>query len=116
MNNFPYTDQELELLKNHFADNEQLLKLLRRIFLPRISDSSADVGSLASNNFTDVVLHPDLNVKNYPSLEQALIGMQAHSKALQHIENGLVAIKLLAGKKTESVADMKKRLEKDSTK
>lgn len=110
--NYIYTDFELELLKKTFADNEPLLKLLRKVFLPRMSDSQADIGGMTS----DIILSDDLKVQNYPSVEQAMIGIQAHAKALQHIESTLWKIKTLAGQKNETVAELKKRLEKDSTK
>lgn len=110
--NYIYSEGELELLKSHFADNEELLKLLRKVFLPRMSDSAADIGGMTS----DVAMHPDLQVKNYPTLEQAMIGIEAHSKSLQHVEKCLWQIKMLAGQKNETVAETKKRLEKDSAK
>jgi hypothetical protein len=110
--NYIYTDQELELLKNTFAENEPLLKLLRKVFLPRISDSAADIGGMTA----DVAMHPDLQVKSYPTIEQAMVGIEAHTKALQHVESCLWKMKQLAGLKNETVEELKKRLEKDSTK
>jgi hypothetical protein len=64
----------------------------------------------------DVAMHPDLQIKSYPTMEQAMVGFEAHAKALQHIENSLWKIKQLAGIKNETVQDLKKRLERDSTK
>lgn len=110
--NFIYTDNELALLKLTFSDNEPLLKLLRKVFIPRISDTAADIGGMQA----DVFLNPDLDIKNYPTVEQAVIGIQAHSKALKHIEGCLWQIKQLAGTKTETVEELKARLQKDSTK
>lgn len=110
--NFIYTDEELQLIKDHFADNEPLLKLLRKVLLPSVTDSAAQIGGLTS----DVFLHPDLDVKNYASAEQALIGIQAHSKALQHVSQSLFSLKMLAGQKKETVGETKKRLEQDSSK
>jgi hypothetical protein len=110
--NFIYTDEELDLIKRTFAENEQLLKLMRKVFLPQITDTAADIGGMSA----DVGLHPDLTVKNYPSLEQAMIGIEARSVALQHIESSLWKIKQLAGFKNETVAELKARLQKDSSK
>lgn len=111
--NYLYTDNELALLKLTFAENEPLFRLLRKVFLPQIADTAADVGGW---QMPDVFLHPDLDVKHYPSIEQAMIGIQAHAKALQHIESCLWKLKTLSGPKDESVEDLKKRLEKDSAK
>jgi len=112
--NFPYTDEEIALIKAHFADNDPLLLLLRRFFLPTMSDSK--VGTLNSAQATDVFLHPDLKISSYSSPELAVIGIQAHSKALQHVESCLVLLKVLAGSKKETVAETKARLSKNSTK
>lgn len=111
-NNYIYSDEELELFKRHFAENEPLLKLLRKVFFPSITTSVADVGGLHE----DIAFHPDLDIKNYPSAEQAVIGINAHSKALKYVESKLWQIKQLAGLKNESVEELKKRLEKDSAK
>ena len=110
--NYKYTDAELELLKQHFAENEPLLKLLRKMFLPTFSNSAADVGGLRD----DISTHPDLNIKSYPTLNQAIVGIQAHSKAIQHVESTLLGIKMLAGTRKESVEELKKRLDKNSAK
>lgn len=85
---------------------------MRKVFLPTITDSAALIGGITS----DIFLHPDLEIKNYPSAEQATIGIQAHSKALQHVSQSLWRLKMLAGQKKETVGETKKRLEQDSTK
>lgn len=107
-----YSDNELALIKLTFAENEPLLKLLRKVFLPNITDSSADIGGVA----TDIGVHPDYDLKNYPTIEQAMIGIQAHTKALQHLQGCLFNLKMLAGMKNETVEELKARLEKNSNK
>lgn len=110
--NFIYTDEELDMLKRTFADNETLLKLMRKVFFPSMSATNTDVGGLQE----DVAFHPDLDPKNYPSIEQAVVGIQAHAKALRYVESKLWQIKQLAGHKNETVEELKKRLLKDSAK
>jgi len=110
--NFRYTDAELDLLKSTFADNEPLLKLLRKVFLPIVTDTAANVGGITE----DIGLHPDFDIKTYKSMEEAVIAINARLLALKHIGDTLVKIKILAGMKTETVEETKKRLEKNSAK
>jgi hypothetical protein len=50
------------------------------------------------------------------SPEQAIINLKARNTVIQHIEQQLLSLKLLAGMKDESVEDTKARLQKDSSK
>jgi len=111
-NQFFYTDYELELIKSTFADNEPLLKLMRKVFVPRYLDTAADIGGLKD----DVNMFPEFDVTKYPSIEQAQISFQARMLMLNHTENSLLRLKVLAGEKKETVEQTKARLVKDSSK
>src|ERR1041385_3664175 len=89
--NYRYTDQELELLKKTFADNEPLLKLLRKVFMPIVTDTAANVGGMTE----DVGLHPDFDLKNYKSVDEYASALYARYMALKHIGDTLVKIKIL---------------------
>ena len=110
--NFRYSDAELELIKQTFADNEPLLKLLRKVFLPIITDTAANVGGMAE----DIGLHPDFDIKSYPNVEIAAIALNARLLALKHVNDTLVKLKMLAGMSKETVEQTKKRLEQNSAK
>ena len=110
--NYRYSDAELDLIKQTFADNEPLLKLLRKVFLPIITDTSANVGGIAE----DVGLHPDFDIKSYQNIEIATVAINARLLALKHVNDTLVRIKMLAGMKNETVEETKARLEKNSAK
>jgi hypothetical protein len=111
-NTYFFSDFELELLKKTFADNEPLLKLLRKVFVPRYLDTASDIGGITD----DMSNNSEFDVKSYPSLEQAMVGIQARSMMVRHCENSLWRIKMLAGQKTESIEQTKARLQKDSAK
>jgi len=101
------SDEELRLLKSVFADNDALLKLLRKVFLPELSP---DV-PLGQN----IDLWMTLKVEDM-SPEDAVINIKARNQLIQHIEMQLITLKHLAGIKKESVEETKERLKRDSAK
>lgn len=101
------TDEELNLIKTTFAENDTLLKLIRKIFLPELS-AYAPIGQ----NFD---LWMTLKIEDI-SPEEALINIKARNILISHVEPCLLQLKLLAGKKTESVEQTKEKLKKDSSK
>jgi hypothetical protein len=111
-NSYFYSDLELELIKKTFAENEPLLKLLRKVFVPQYHETASDIGGITN----DMHNHPDFDVKSYPSVEQAFVGMQARMQLVQLVENSLWKLKMLAGEEKETVEQMKARLNKDSAK
>jgi hypothetical protein len=111
-NSYFYSDQELDLIKQTFAENEPLLKLLRKVFVPQYHDTAADVGGITN----DMANHSSFDVKSYPSIEQAMIGFQSRAELIKLVEGQLWSLKMLAGTKKETLAETKARLNKNSTK
>lgn len=101
------SDTELEIIKNTFADRDDLLKVLRKIFFPEIL-ADAPVGQ-------NIDLWMTLKIEDMTP-EQALINIKARNTVIQHVEGCLMQIKMLAGQKSESVTETKERLKKDSSK
>lgn len=101
------TDLELQLIKSTFAGNEELLMLLRKIFLPEL-DASLPLGQ-------NLDLWMTLKIDDMDP-EQAIINLKARNTVIQHIEQQLLSLKLLAGMKEESVEETKARLQDDSNK
>lgn len=101
------TDTDLSMLKNTFAENTELLKLLRKIFLPEIT-ADAPIGQ-------NVDLWMTLKLDDMTP-EQAMVKILARNTVIQHIESCLGQIKILAGQKSESVEQTKDNLKKNSNK
>lgn len=101
------SDEELQLLKNTFSGNNDLLKLLRKVFLPEIS-SKAPFGQ-------NIDLWMTVKIDDL-SPEEAIINLKARNILINHIEQQLLQLYLLAGMKEETVEETKKRLSKNSSK
>lgn len=101
------TDEELSLIKALYAENPGALKLLRKIFLPEVT-AEAPIGQ-------NLDLWMTMKIEDVDP-EVALINIKARNTLIQHIEQCLMQLNLLAGQKTESVEQTKERLAKNSSK
>lgn len=101
------SDIELSALKNTFADNDALLKTLRKIFFPEIT-ADAPIGQ-------NIDLWMTLSIDGM-NPEEAMVNIKARNSLIAHIENCLLQIKILAGQKDESVEQTKERIKKNSNK
>ena len=101
------TPVELEVLRNTFRGNEELLRVLRKLFLPEV-DPYAPLGQ----NFD---LWMTVKIEDLTP-EQALINIKARNTLINHLDMVLMQIKTLAESKDESVEEVKARLKQDSTK
>lgn len=101
------TDQELALIKKSFADNDELLKIIRKIFVPTW-DPDAPLGQVI--DMWQLVKIDDM----LP--EQAIINIKSMKMLIDHIEMNLLQLKTLAGMKTETVEETKARLLQNSSK
>lgn len=101
------TPEEMAMIRATFKDNEPLLKLMRKIFLPEI-DPNAPLGQI-------VDLWMALNLKEL-SNEQALVKIEARNTLILHIEQQLIGLRTMADSVDETPAQVKERMKKDSTK
>lgn len=101
------TDSELELIKATYSNNTDLLKILRKVFLPEVTAESP-IGQ-------NIDLWLTLDIENLTPAEIA-IKLQARNETIRHIEGCLVQLSLLAGQPNETVEQTKERLAKNSTK
>ena len=101
------TEIELGLLKATFADNDVLLKVLRKIFFPEVT-ADAPIGQ-------NLDLWMTLKIEDM-SPEDALINLKARNTVIQHVEQCLMQIKALAGLKDDTVEQTVERLKTDSNK
>lgn len=105
--NMRFTDAEVDVLKTHFKDNLNLIKLLRKIFLPEY-DPKAPLG--LGND-----LWININLEN-KTAEEALIHLHARNQMLAHIEGGLMFLNQLVSANPESKEEAEARKTKDSSK
>lgn len=101
------TEADLAVIKSLFAENDEALKVMRKVFLPEIT-SDAPLGQVV-----DLWLTLPLDGQ---TPEQALINIKSRNLVIQHIEQQLLQLRSLAGRKDESVEQTRNRLGKNSTK
>jgi len=101
------TDSDLRIIKAAFAENDELLKVVRKVFLPEI-DPQAPIGQVIDLWMT--LKTDDL------SAEQIAVNLKARNLLITHVEQQLFQLKHLAGMKEETVEQTKGRLGKDSAK
>lgn len=100
------TPEEKKSIEDTFGGNDRLLKLLRKIFLPAY-DPNAPIGQTV-----------DLwSMKDITGMapEEAKIYFLTRQQLILHVEAQLMQLKVLA-KKEETVEDVMKRMQKDSSK
>lgn len=102
-----FTDQDLSLIRNTFKDNEPLLKLLRKVFLPEI-DPNAPIGQMI-----DLWMTVDVETVDP---ERAVVNLKARNSLITHIEQQLMQLKILAEKTEQTPEELLTGLRKDSSK
>ena len=101
------TDAEMAIIKGMFAENEEALKLMRKIFLPSL-DYTAPLGMIM-----DMWIPVEIDDV---TPEQALINIKARKTLITHVEQCLMLLKNLAGTKDETPEETAKRVFKNSSK
>lgn len=102
-----FTEDELLLIRDTFKDNEPLLKVLRKVFLPEY-DPTAPLGQI-------VDLWSTVDMKGMTP-EAAWIHFTARGDLIKHVESQLLQLQGLSNMVLESPEDKAKRLKKDSSK
>lgn len=102
------TTDEISLIKTAFGGNEQLLKLLRKVFLPEY-DPNAPLGQTIDLwlAMTDLkTLPPDVAYQH----------ILARNQVIGHVEQQLDMLRFFAQQKSESPEEKTSRERKDSSK
>lgn len=102
-----FTDEELAFINATFAGNDTAFEVLRKMFLYETSVDQP-LGNLA-----DMWTTLDLSSL---SPEDRVLAVTARQMLITHIERGLIGFSTIAGNKTETVEQIKKRLKIDSSK
>lgn len=101
------TEGELRTIKETFEGNDDLLKIMRKIFLPEY-DANSPVGQI-------VDLWQTIPIEGMDD-DQLVKTFRARNDLIKHVEARLQELKTLAGMKDETESEKKVRLSKDSTK
>jgi hypothetical protein len=102
-----FTDMELAVIKATFKDNEPLLKLLRKVFLPEY-DPNAPLGQAFDLWLT-------LNVAQMDPL-QAQVHILARNSLITHIDQQLIQLDYLARMETPTPEAQASKAKADSAK
>lgn len=102
-----FTDDELEIIRKTFGENEFLLKLLRKVFLPEL-DPKAPIGQMI-----DLWMTVDVKDK---SPEEIAVALLARNEVIRHVDQRLIELSLLAKQAPLSEAQVKEKARKDSSK
>lgn len=100
------TDADVKLIKSAFKNNEPLLLLMRKIFLPEI-DPNAPIGQV-------IDLWMTVDVKDM-SAEEALVNIKARNQLITHLDQQLMTLSIIANKPEESEVDLEERKKKNGT-
>lgn len=97
------TQEEIQLLRSVFKDNELLVRLMRKIFLPELN-AAEPIGQTLD-------LWMTIPVDNLTP-EQALINLKARNSLIAHVEQCLNTIKILASSTEADFEALKKNSNK----
>jgi hypothetical protein len=102
-----YTEAEISIIKSTFKGNEDLLRLMRKVFLPEL-DPAAPLGQ-------QIDLWMTVKIDDVLP-EQAIINLKARNQLITHIDQMLLSLKMLAETADETPEEAVTRLKKDSSK
>lgn len=102
-----FTAEEIDILRGAFKNNDRLLKLLRKVFLPEL-DPNAPLGQMVD---LWLVMNP---AELTPDV--AYINIKARNQLIAHVEQQLMQIEFLANMADEDPVAKAERKAKDTTK
>jgi hypothetical protein len=94
------TEEEQELIKSTFKNNESLLKLLRKMFLPEL-DPDAPVGQM-------IDLYRTILTKDREP-QQIAVDLTARNMVIDHVENVLLQLLLISKQESTTPEQMKEK-------
>jgi len=102
-----FSKEELAIIKGLFHDNEDALKLMRKVFLPEI-DPTAPIGQMIDIYRT---IQTDGKMP-----QEVVIALESRNFVIAHIDSMLQNLQILAGMTDETDKEKASRLAKDSSK
>lgn len=104
------SDEEIELLRNAFRYNPQLLKVLRKMFLPSMTDPELPNEELEADVFMKGKFWDQIPA------DEAKILIVARQDAVRYIMDCLVRLRSIAATDEEGAEAAKERAKKNSSK
>jgi hypothetical protein len=104
------SEGEIDLIRRTFKGNKELLKVLRKVFMPTAMDPELPIEQMGQDAWM-----VDKDWSALP-LDEAKALMVARCDTIKFVLGGLVKLNVLANTKVETEADKKARLNKDSNK
>jgi len=102
--------EEQQLLKSVFEGKPELLKVLRKLFIPTFSDPDFPIEALGNDLFIQ-----GRDWSQIPSQDRGEL-IVARQEAVKYVVNGLVNLKMIINQKEESEDEKQERQKKDSSK
>lgn len=101
------TPMELSIIRNTFKGNEEVLRLMRKVFLPEL-DAYAPIGQ-------NIDLWMTIKIDDMTP-EEAIINLKARNTLISHVDNCLNTLKLLSETPEETPEETVERIKKNSSK
>ncbi|SRR6266446_7189549 len=107
-----FSDDEITLVRNSFNGPQgvRLLKVIRKIFVPSISDPELPIEEMGKDFFMAAI---DFKTLLADEVKPAVMGVQLAMKAVM---GGFIQLKQIANIKEETAEERASRLAKNSTK
>ena len=99
------TEEEQEIIKSTFKNNDALVKVLRKMFLPEL-DPQAPVGQM-------IDLYRTISTKDRDPRDIA-VELTARNMVIDHVENVLMQMWLLSMQEVQTPEQLKESLKKNS--
>lgn len=101
---------EVTMLKNTFAGNDKLIKILRKVFLPSAFDPELPIEEMGGDVW---MANFDFTQMQSAEIKPLVLGRQ---DAIKFVLGGLIKLKVLANTVAETEMEAAYRRSKDSTK
>ena len=99
--------EEIDTIKSTFKDNDNLLKVLRKVFLPEI-EGDTPIGS-------GIDLWMTIPFQGLTA-EEKVAKVEARNELIRHVETQLLQLKVLANTEAKTLKEARDALQKNSNK
>jgi hypothetical protein len=103
------TEEDIALIRDTFRNNERLIRVLRKIFLPSVGDNALPLEELGK----DMWLNMDFAQMANDEIKPIVLARQ---DAIKFIMGALIQLKVIANTDLESPLNAELKKQKDSTK
>lgn len=104
------SQEEVDLIRNTFKYNPQLIKVLRKVLIPTIHDLELPIEEIGKDAW---MMGLDFQSMQEGEIKSIVLGRQ---EGIKFVIGGLISLKNIASQEEESEQDKKLRDEKNSTK